>query len=128
MNESMPQVTCHKFVVVLLMLVFSSQLLASGHSLCQNLDTTVLPSEHSMHGKMAHGKMMDHSQHAPASAVVSADCCSSGDCSLGGCSATAALPTAEALFTFNLVLLTSHYQQRLDDALAISFLRPPITR
>ena len=127
MNELMRRVRCQKVLLVLLMLVFGGQAMASANISCQNQTSSPQSTEQSMDPDM-----MDHSQHlglnSSADGATSHDCCPDCDCNVGGCSASAAFPTAQDLFSSGLDLLTGRYNESLDDQLIVSLFRPPISR
>ena len=121
----MRKVRYQKILLVLLMLVFGGQVMASANISCQSQTSSPQPTEQTMDSDM-----MDHSQHMGlnASAVDSLDCCPDCDCSIGGCSASAALPATQNLFSSDAVLLTNRYNERVDTQLTASLYRPPISR
>jgi len=127
MNELMRRVRYQRILLVLLMLVFGGQVMASANISCQNQTSSPQSTEQAMGSDM-----VDHSQHlglnSSADEATSLDCCPDCDCSVGGCSASAALPTTQELFSPYVVLLTSRYNELVDDQLSVSLFRPPISR
>lgn len=118
---------CPKILLVLLMLVFGGQVLASANFSCHNEASSPQTTEQPMDSFM-----MDHSQHldlnSSADGVTSLDCCPDCDCSVGGCSNSAVLPAPQNLFSFDVVLPTSRDNERVDDKLTLSLFRPPVSR
>lgn len=123
----MIKVRYQKILLVLLMLVFGGQVLASANFSCHNETSTPKSTEQAMDSYM-----MDHSQHlgldSSADGVTSLDCCPDCDCSVGGCSNSAVLPATQNLFSFNVLLPTSRDNESVDDKLTLSLFRPPVSR
>jgi hypothetical protein len=121
------RVKCQKIFLVLLMLVFGAQVLASANFSCHNETSSPESAEQAMDSYM-----MDHSQHltldSSADGVTSLDCCPDCDCSVGGCSNSAVLPATQHLFSFDMVLPTNRDNERVDDKLTLSLFRPPVSR
>lgn len=123
----MIRVKCQKILLVLLMLVFSGQVLASANFSCHNEASSPEMTEQAMDSYM-----MDHSQHltldSSADGVTSLDCCPDCDCKVGGCSNSAVLPAPQNLLSFDVALPTSRDNERVDDKLTLSLFRPPVSR
>ena len=126
MNELMRRARYQKILLVLLMLVFGGQAMASANIICQNQTSSPQSTE------LAMSDMADHSQHLglnpPVDESSSLDCCPDCDCSVGGCSASAALPTTQNLLSIDAVLFTKRYNERAEGPLTTSLFRPPISR
>ena len=109
------------------MLVFGGQVMASTNFSCQHQTSSPQPIEQVMASDS-----VDHSQHLGLNPVVdepdSLDCCPEGDCKVGGCSVSAALATTQDLLSFDAVLSSRRYNERVDDLLTVSLFRPPISR
>lgn len=113
-------------IVVLLMLLFTGQVMASAKLSCQSQSSQ--PSEQIMPLDM-----VDHSQHlgldpSLADGTAAFDCCPNCDCNLGGCTAAAVLPAVQSLFISGIVSLTSRDNELAENQLAVSLFRPPISR
>ena len=124
-NKIMRMARYKTMIVVLLTLVFTSQVLASAKTSCLNQSS---PSSEQMVSDM-----MDHSQHGGVDAslpdeTTALDCCPDCDCDLGGCTATAVLPSAQTLATSYNVSLRPNGNQLASKRLAAAFFRPPIFR
>ena len=123
----MIRVKCQKIILVLLMLVFSIQVLASANSYCHHESSVTESAEHAMPSHMA-----DHSEHlelgSSADMAAAPDCCPDCDCSLDGCSSLAILSVSQILISSEIALPASHYNQRFEGLLALSFFRPPVSR
>lgn len=121
----MRRVRYQKILVVLLMLVFGSQALASENICCQNQTSSSQSTELAMDSEM-----VDHSQHLglDSSTTDSPSCCPDCDCSVGGCSTTPALLATQDLFSSDDVFLTSLYNELYDNQLSVSLFHPPISR
>lgn len=114
-------------IVALLMMAFIGQVVASTSMSCQSMSAPL-----QAHELMMDSGMMDHSQHMGSNAfsldgAATADCCPDCDCSLGGCSSVA-LPACQSIFSSSLKSITGHYDESADFQLAVSLLRPPISR
>jgi len=111
-------------LLVLLMLVFGAQVLASASFACHSETSSPESAEQAMDSHM-----MDHSQHltldSSADVVTPLDCCPDCDCSLGGCSNSVVLVATQNLFSFDMVLPTSRDNESVDDKLTLSLFRPP---
>ncbi|MEH6588603.1 MAG: hypothetical protein V7746_00020 [Halioglobus sp.] len=116
-----------KIIAVLLMLVFTSQVVASASVSCQNQSAgSQSPAQ------MMDSDVMDHSQHmnmgeSSADAATVLECCPDCDCSLGGCAA-AAVPVSEPTLISNLASSMSPYKELTASQLSATLFRPPISR
>jgi hypothetical protein len=116
-------------IVVLLMLVFTGQVLASANMFCQG-DS----SEQMMSSSMSdHMSMSDHAMHTDMDATLtdSSDgfgCCLNADCDLGGCTVAAVMPSVQPLFTSTIVALVSYPHVIAVNQQVSSLFRPPISR
>jgi len=123
LNKVMLMARYKTIIVVLLTLVFTSQVLASAKLSCQSqLSEQTISSD-----------TIDHSQHlgmdsSSANTMADCECCPNCDCNLGGCTATAVLPSAQSLFVTGVVSLASHHNELAANQLAVSLFRPPISR
>ena len=140
-----------KLIVLLLVLVFTGQVLASIKMCCQTSSpqpfeqtiTTQVPNlDKSVLADMPHA-MMDHSRHLSMDAfsvdssvdslnvntllsAAALDCCA--DCDLSGCHVAVVLPSAPSVFTIGAAALLSP-DHKMDARLSITaFFRPPILR
>jgi hypothetical protein len=113
----------HKIVIMLVMLVFGGQVMASANISCQVQGSTPQSMQHDM---------ADHTDHMGSNvatdSAASISCCPDCDCSVGGCSASAVLPIAYYLFSTDVVLLTSQHNELALDQFTVSLFRPPISR
>ena len=114
-------------IVVLLMMTFIGQVVASTSVSCQSPSAPL-----QTHEQMMDSGVMGHSQHMGSNTVsldgiAATDCCPDCDCSLGGCSSVA-LPAYQSTFSSSLKSLTGHYDESADFQLAVSLFRPPIAR
>ena len=106
----MIRIKCQKIILVLLMLVFSVQVLASANSYCHHESSATESAEHAMPSHMA-----DHSEHldldSSAAMSTASDCCPDCDCSLSGCSTLVLLSVSHILLSSEIALPASHYNQ-----------------
>lgn len=114
-------------MVVMLVLVFTGQVLASAKSSCQS---GVAQSSEPM---MASDCCVDHSQHLNSDAsladeTAALDCCPDCDCILGGCTTAAVLPVSQSLFISYIGSVTPHDNVLALTQLSTSLFRPPISR
>lgn len=116
-------------IVMLVMMAFTSQVMASMVISCQSQSTPSQSREH-----VIDSVVIDHSQHMMSLTIPATDndagsvCCLGCDCSLGGCSATAVLPSGQHLFISDIGILTNHYNELVHGQLIVSLFRPPISR
>jgi hypothetical protein len=116
-------------IVVLLMMAFIGQVVASTTVSCQSQSAS--PQSHE---QIIDSGMMDHSQHMKslitsyAGDTTGSVCCPDCDCSLGGCSTAAVLPSSQHPFTSDIASLIIYYNELADGQLTVSLFRPPISR
>jgi len=125
MNELMRRIKYQNVLIVLLMLIFGGQAIASASISCQN------PSSSSDQALIS--GMMDHAQHsglkAPNDATVSLDYCPDCDCDSHHCfTSVMTILNAQNLFTFGVASLISPYHEAVDAQSTSSLFRPPISR
>ena len=113
--------------IVLLMLVFSMQVIASSSDSCHNQNAPIQSSE-----QIITSVIGDHSQHAglisPSDINALVDYCPNCDCNLDGCVSSATLPITENVFSTNLTSLTSSHIEAVHAYSSTSIFRPPISR
>lgn len=127
MNELMPRIRYQKILIVLLMLVFGGQAIASVSISCQNQ----APSSQSSSQTLISG-MVDHSQHllglnSSTGEAVSLDDCPDCDCNLHRCFSSTTLPSAQSFSSSIVVSVTSLYNELIDTQFTSSLFRPPIS-
>ena len=113
-------------VAVLLMLVFTGQVVASAKLSCHSQSS--LPDE-----QLMPLDRVDHSEHLGMDPLLSdgaaaVDCCPNCDCSLGGCAVVVAIPAVQSLFIPGVAWLTNRHNELAINQLAVSLFRPPISR
>lgn len=127
MNELMRQIRYQEILIVLLMLAFGGQAIASVGIFCQNQATFSQASDQTLISGM-----LDHSKHlglkSSADKAVSLDDCPDCDCSLHCCFSSTTLPSAQILPSFSIVSLTIPYNELVETQVTRSLLRPPISR
>lgn len=114
-----------KIIVVLLMVAFVGQAVASSAMSCLN---EASQSQH--HEQVMDSSVIDHSHHAninSANDSDSSECCPDCGCCFGGCG-TAMLSATQQDSLYNDTLLTDHYLNPAKNQLAVSLYRPPISR
>ena len=124
----MLRIRYQKILIVLLMLVFGGQAIASVSISCQNQASSSLSS-----GQTLISGMVDHSQHlmelsSSAGEKASLDDCPDCDCNLHRCFSSTTLPSTQSLSSSILVSVTSHYNELIDSQLTSTLFRPPISR
>jgi hypothetical protein len=127
MNRLMRKIRYQNVLIVLLMLVFGGQAIASTSISCQNISSSAQSSE-----QVLISDMVDHSQHlglkSSTDGATSLEDCPDCDCSLHRCFSSTTLPTAQGLFSFSVVSLTSRYNELVDTQSTTTLFRPPISR
>jgi hypothetical protein len=125
MNELMRRIRYQNILIVLLLLVFSGQAIASASISCQNIPSSAQPSEEALVSNM-----VDHSKHLGlklstdgATSTSVEDC---PDCDR--CFSSTTLPTAQNLSSFSLVSMANRYNELVDTQSITSLFRPPISR
>lgn len=111
-----------KILIVLLMLVFGGQAIASVSISCQNQASSSQSSE-----------MVDHSQHLlglnmSTDEAVSLDDCPDCDCNLHRCFSSTTLTSDQSLSSSIIVSVTRLHNEGFDTQLTSSLFRPPIFR
>jgi hypothetical protein len=113
--------------IVLLMLIFSMQVIASSSDSCHNQNAPTQSSGHIITSVMG-----DHSQHvglkSPTDINVLVDYCPDCDCNLDGCVSSATLPITENVFSTTVISLTSSHIEQVHTYSSTSIFRPPISR
>jgi len=125
-------------IVILLMMTFIGQAVASAGISCQSQGTSSQFDGEVTGMNMSKSSAMSHFQH-PGSDVETTvtdrvvpldcvnDCCPGGNCSLGGC-VVAIFPESQAEFILHFTPLISHSIRVFENQLASSLYRPPISR
>lgn len=112
-----------KIILVLLMLVFSIQVVASANVTCHHKTSS---SEASMH--VMPSTMVDHTQHlnlaSSADATTEPDC----DCNVGDCSNSAIVSVPQLLTSLDIFLVSGLYSEIFESKLTFPSLRPPVSR
>ena len=124
----MRKIRYQNIFLVLLILVFSGQVIASASTACQNKISPVHGSEQTLISDK-----VDHSQHmgmqsSQADVVSSKYCPDCADCNLHHCLSSVTLLTAQNLFSLNIVSLAKGYHEQVQQQLSTSLFRPPIFR
>ena len=121
-----------RILVVLLMLLFGGQAIASVGFSCQNNN---MSSPQQSSDQMLMSDTMDHSQHmgkigADSSIDESAtlEYCPDCDCSLERCFSSATLPMHQSIYSSSVMSVTSYTNELVDKQLYTSLYRPPISR
>lgn len=125
-------------IVILLMMTFIGQVVASAGVSCQSQGASSQFDEGVIGMNMSKSSAMSHFQHSGSdvdSTVIDRaapldcvnDCCPGGNCSLGGC-VVAILPESQAEFILHFTPLISHSIRVSENQLASSLYRPPISR
>ena len=126
------------FIVILLMMTFIGQVVASAGVSCQSQGILSQFEGEMMGMSMSNSSVMSHFQH-PGSDVGAAltdravpldcgeDCCAGGSCSMGGC-VSAILPESLSEFILHFPPLISHSIRLSENQLVSALYRPPISR
>ena len=119
----MPRIRYQKILIVLLMLVFGGQTIASVIISCKNKDHSSQSSSQALISGM-----VDHSQHlmglnSSTDEAVSPDDCP--DCNY--CFSSTTMPSVQSFSSSIVVSATSRYNQLVDTNLTSYLFRPPIS-
>ena len=129
MNELMRKIRYQNVLIVLLMLVFGGQAIASASIYCQNISSSAQSSEQALvSDTVDHSKHLELKSPTDGATSISVEGCPDCDCSLHRCFSSTTLPTAQNLSSFNLVSMTSHYNELVDTQSTTTLFRPPISR
>lgn len=121
----MQMACCRQLGLVLLLLVFSAQSLASIDSLCLHQKSST-----SVDGLILDSAMADHAHHAllmsSADSLADTQCCNDCACVLGSC-ASAIVSAGMFFLSPKAALLSSPYNELAEGELIVSRYRPPIS-
>lgn len=112
-----------KIILVLLMLVFSIQVVASANFPCHHKASSSAATMHVMPSTM-----VEHTQHlnlvSSADATTESDC----DCNVGDCSNSAIVSVPQLLTSLDIFLVPSLYSEIFESKLTFPSFRPPVSR